>query len=259
MPSTSKPWRLPLAKVNKEPAPWVYRALVRIARVVLPLLTRRKWEGREHVPAAGGAVVVANHISNFDVIVLGEYIIWAGRWPRFLGKAEIWKVPVLGWVARQCRQIPVERGSERAKDSLVHAKSALVEGQVVAMYPEGTITGDPDGWPMNPRTGAVRLALETGVPVIPIGQVGAEKVLGGKEIEWRRIFSPKRRPVHVKAGPAVDLDRFRDRPLDKETLERASVAVMDAVTAIVEELRGETAPRDRWDIRAGARVAQLRD
>lgn len=258
MSRTTKAWRLPLATVNHEPAPWVYRALVRLVRMVLAVLTRRHWAGRDHIPASGGAVLVANHISNFDVLVLGEYIIWAGRWPRYLGKAEIWKVPVLGWVARQCEQIPVLRNTAQAKDSLVHAKRALERGKLVAMYPEGTITGDPDGWPMNPRTGAARIALETGVPVIPVGQLGADAVLGGKTLEWRRLFSLRRRPVHVLAGEPVDLDRYRGRELDKETLELASVAVMDAVTSLVEQLRGEKAPADRWEMREGKRVPQNR-
>lgn len=255
-----KPWRLPLKTVNHEPAPWVYRFIVlRLARMVMPLVAERHWEGQERIPSDGGALVVANHIGNFDPIVLGEYLIWAGRWPRFLGKSDIWRVPVLGWVARKCDQIPVYRNSERAKDSLIHARRALTQGKLVAMYPEGTITGDPEGWPMNPRTGAARLALETGVPVIPVGQVGAERILGGKKVEFRRLFSIRRRPVRVLAGDPVDLERFRSggEP-DKEALEAASVAIMDAITALVEQLRGEQAPRERWDLRVGGRVPQRR-
>lgn len=255
-----KPWRLPLKSVNHEPGPWVYRFIVlRLARMVVPLVASRHWAGQERIPRTGGVLVVANHISNFDPIVLGEYLIWAGRWPRYLGKSDIWRVPVLGWVARQCDQIPVYRNSERAKDSLIHARRALKQGKLVAMYPEGTITGDPEGWPMNPRTGAARIALETGVPVIPVGQLGADRILGGKRIELRRILSLRRRPVHVLAGDPVDLDRFRtgDEP-DKVTLEAASVAIMDAVTALVEQLRGETAPLDRWELRVGGRVPQRR-
>lgn len=256
----TKPWRRPMRAVNTEPAPWVYRGIVHLARMVLPLLVRRHWSGQEKIPS-GGALLVANHISNFDVIVLGEYTVWAGRWPRFLGKAEIWRVPVLGWVARQCEQIPVLRDSATAKDSLVHAQEALERGKLVTMYPEGTITRDPDGWPMTARTGAARLALTTGVPVIPVGQTGSEKVLGGRYLEWRRLFSLRRRPVHVVAGDPVDLSRFATggQEPDKDTLEAASVAIMDAVTALVEDLRGESAPADRWDPRLEARVTQRRN
>ena len=251
----TKPWRLPLKAVNREPAPGVYPGLVWLVRRALSLLVRRHWGGRENVPSDGGVLVVANHISNFDVLVLGEFVIWAGRWPRFLGKAEIWKVPVLGWLARSCEQIPVLRNTAAARDSLIHAERALQDGKAVAVYPEGTITADPDGWPMTARTGAARLALKTGVPVIPIGQTGSEQVLGGKRLEWRRLFSLRRRPVHVLAGPPVDLSRFRaDGEPTREAIEGAAVAIMDAITALVAELRGEPAPPDRWDLRAKARV-----
>ncbi|MEO7587323.1 MAG: lysophospholipid acyltransferase family protein [Arachnia sp.] len=259
-PHADKPWRLPLRKVNQEKAPWVYRTLVRAVRVVAPLLTQRHWSRRDLIPADGGVLVVANHISNYDVLVLGEFLIWSGRWPRFLGKSEIFKTPVLGWVARQCGQIPVLRNTKDAKQSLKFAKEALLEGLMVAMYPEGTITKDPDGWPMAGRRGAATLALTTGVPVIPVGQIGAEKVLGGPTIEWGRLFSLRRRPVHVLAGEAVDLDRFRTDGGDPspETLELATVAIMDAVVVLVEKLREEHAPEDRWDMRVGARVPQKR-
>ena len=121
----------------------------------MPLVARRHWAGQEHIPATGPAIVVGNHISNFDPLVLGEYLIYSGRWPRFLGKADIWRVPVLGWVAKQCQQIPVYRDTDRASDSLIHARKALERGQLIALYPEGTITADPDGWPMTGRRGAL--------------------------------------------------------------------------------------------------------
>lgn len=255
----TKPWRLPLRAVNHEPAPLVFRMVAHFVRILIPLVTRRHWAGRDNIPTSGGALVVANHSSNFDALALGEFIIWSGRWPRYLGKSDIWRVPVLGWVVRRCEQIPVYRNGPKAKDSLIHAKQALDEGKLVAMFPEGTITADPDGWPMNPRTGAARLALETGLPVIPIGHTGAEFVLGGHELELGRLFRLRRRDVHIVAGPPVDLSRFQvGGTLDHETLEAASVAIMDAVTAIVEDLRGESAPLERWDMRSGTRVPQRR-
>lgn len=252
----AKPWRLPLRSVNKEPAPWVYRWLVRLVRVFAPLLTKRHWARQDVVPAEGGVLLVANHIGNYDVLVLGEFLIWSGRWPRFLGKSEIFKTPVLGWVARQCGQIPVLRNTSDAKQSLVFARKALEDGKMVAVYPEGTITKDPDGWPMTARRGAAHLALTTGVPVVPVGQIGAEGVLGGPTISWGKLFSLRRRPVHVLGGDPVDLDRFRTDGKDpsSETLDLATVAIMDAIVSLVERLRDEKAPEGRWDMRAGRRV-----
>lgn len=255
-----KPWRVPLRKANTEPSPWVYRALVRAVRVVAPLLTRRHWSRQDKIPATGGVLVVANHIGNYDVLVLGEFLIWAGRWPRFLGKSEIFTTPVLGWVARQCGQIPVLRNTKDAKKSLVFAREALDDGEMVAVYPEGTITKDPDGWPMLGRRGAAQLALSTGVPVVPVGQIGAQEVLGGGTIQWSKLFSLKRRPVHVLAGDPVNLDALRREGEDPspETLDRATTLIMDAIGALVEELRGESAPEGRWDTRVSARVAPPR-
>ncbi len=255
-----KPWRRPLRKVNDEPAPWVYRLLVHVVRVFAPLLTKRHWSRRDVIPQDGGVLLVANHISNYDVLVLGEFLIWSGRWPHFLGKSEIFNTPVLGWVARQCGQIPVLRNTTDAKQSLIHARKALEEGKMVAVYPEGTITKDPDGWPMSARRGAAQLALSTGVPVVPVGQIGAEKVLGGPKITWSKLFSLRRRPVHVLGGDPVDLDRFRAEGQDPgpETLDLATSAIMDAIVALVEQLREDTAPEGRWDVRVGRRVVPKR-
>lgn len=127
---------------------------------------------------------------------------------------------------------------------------------MVAVYPEGTITKDPDGWPMTARRGAAHLALTTGVPVVPVGQIGAEGVLGGPTISWGKLFSLRRRPVHVLGGDPVDLDRFRTDGKDpsSETLDLATVAIMDAIVSLVERLRDEKAPEGRWDMRAGRRV-----
>nr|WP_260465086.1 lysophospholipid acyltransferase family protein [Arachnia propionica] len=257
-PDAQQPWQLPLKVANREPAPGAYRFLARLVHAVMGALVRRTWRGRENIPA-GGCLIVPNHISNFDVLVVGEYLIWNGRWPRFLGKAEIWRVPLVGWFARQCRQIPVLRNTAKAKDSLVHARAALRQGDCVAIYPEGTITADPDGWPMVGRLGAARLALATGVPVIPVGQTGADAILGGKTLQPWKLFSVRRRPVSVLAGAPVDLSDLpvSDEPT-REDLEEATARIMDAVVALVAELRGEPAPVDRWDMRVGARVPARR-
>ncbi|MBK7821410.1 MAG: 1-acyl-sn-glycerol-3-phosphate acyltransferase [Tessaracoccus sp.] len=252
-----KPWRRRRRDVNREPAPVVYRALVRLVRVFIPLVARRHWAGQEHIPATGPAIVVGNHISNFDPIVLGEYLVYSGRWPRFLGKADIWRVPVLGWVARQCQQIPVYRDTDRASDSLIHARKALERGQLIALYPEGTITADPDGWPMTGRRGAAQLALRTGAPVVPVAQDGAQLVLGGKRIEWRRLFGP-RRDIRVEAGPPIDLSDFDGAEPTKEVLDKMTERILDTLTGMRAELTGLTPPEDRYDARRGARVPRGR-
>ena len=251
--TVKKPWRRSLRKVNREPAPWVYHLIGRLAQAGVPVFARLTWAGQEHIPQRGAVIIVANHISNFDPIVLGQYLIWSGRWPRFLGKSQIFKTPVLGWVARQCEQIPVHRGTSRAGDSLVHATEALGKGHAVAIYPEGTITGDPDTWPMTGRRGAARLWLSSGVPVVPVAQVGANQILGQKTIEWRRIFG-RRREVSVVAGPPIDLSRFEGMKPTNDVLDEMTDHIIDVLTSMVADLRGEQPPEGRFDLRVGSRV-----
>jgi 1-acyl-sn-glycerol-3-phosphate acyltransferase len=114
----------------------------------------------------------------------------------------------------------------------------------VGIYPEGTITKDPDLWPMIGKTGAARVALETGCPVIPIAQWGPQEILAPYS-KRLRLLPPK--TVHVVAGPAVDLTDLRGRPVTAEVLRAASGRIVDAITAQLAELRGELPPPTRYD------------
>lgn len=230
-----------------ESAPIVYRALVGLVRCFLPLVVTRQWHDLHRVPKHGGALVVSNHTSNFDTIMLGDALVSAGRWPRFLGKSEIWKVPVLGWLAVQCRQIPVERHTARAKDSLRHAAAALEQGDCVVIFPEGTITHDPRGWPMVARSGAARLALTSGAPVIPVAQEGCQEVLGGRHLRVRKLFALRRRPIALAVGEPVDLtDLLSDAPSDDDIRE-ANRRITEALTKVYAEVRGEDVPELIWN------------
>ncbi len=243
----------PFSRTNHEEAPPVYRLVGHLARNLVPFVARTRWSGGDNIPATGGAIVVANHISNFDPIAVGEFLIWHGRWPRYLAKSEIWKAPLIGWAARKCDQIPVYRNTDRAGESLVHAAEAINDGKLVAMYPEGTITADPDGWPMTGRRGAAQLALMTKAPVIPVVQTGAEQVLGGKKIEVKRLFG-RRKDIEVVAGPPIDLSRFDGAEPTKELLDRVTDHILDTLTSMRAELIGQTPPIGRYDMRHGRRV-----
>lgn len=242
---------VPLHVANPMPVEAAYRRLALVGGWILRRLTKRDWGPTEHLPKAGGIIVVANHISNFDPPTLAHFLIWNGRWPRALGKSDIWKVPLLGRLARACGQIPVERNTARAANSLIHAEEAIARGECVLIYPEGTITADPDGWPMAARPGAARLALKTGCPVIPIGQWGANQVMPGKKPVWPRLLP--RKTMHLRIGPPVDLSNLAGRT-DSAAVAAAGVRIMDAITELVADIRSETAPADRYDIRLGRRV-----
>lgn len=246
----------PLEQVNHEPVEPAFRRFGRFAHFLMNRITTRDWRDQHKVPQHGGVIFVANHISNFDTLALGEYLIWSGRWPRFLGKSEIFSIPILGRLGRACGQIPVYRNTEKAKDSLIEAERALRDGKAVMMYPEGTITADPDLWPMTARPGAARLALSTGFPVVPLGQTGADLVLGRKKLIWPRIYPKK--PMQVICGDPINFDDFAGKEVTREVLDRATVRIMDAVTELVSKLRDEPAPELRYDMRQGTRVPQQR-
>ena len=244
---------LALRRANQNPVQPTYRRAAAFAGWLLRHLVRQDWDQAASLPASGGVIVVSNHISNFDPPCLAHYLVWHGRWPRALGKSDLWRVPVVGAIARATGQIPVERGTERAKDALVHARAALEAGECVVIYPEGTITADPDTWPMTARPGAARLALSTGCPVIPVGQWGAHLVMPGKKPVWPR-FRP-RRTVSFRAGAPVMLDDLLGST-DPEDVRKAGARMMEAITALVAEIRQQPAPDGVYDIRVGARVAR---
>lgn len=219
-----------------------------VAGIVVPvfrLITRMTLLDAEKVPATGSFVLAPNHFSEIDPVVMGLALWRAGRAPRFLTKASLFNVPVLGTVLRTTGQIPVERGgSLRTSKTLAGAQELVDKGRPVIVYPEGSLTRDPELWPMRGKTGAVRLALEHGIPIVPAAHWGTQDLMG-RYAKKLRLFPPAR--ITVKFGDAVDLARFRDRPLDATVLAEATEVVMDAVTALLEGLRGETAPAVRWD------------
>ena len=248
--------RLPINVANPSPVQPAYRRLAKMGGWLLRRLTKQDWGSGENLPKSGGIIVVSNHISNFDPAVMAQFLAWNGRWPRTLGKSEIWDVPLLGRLATACGQIKVERNTSRASNSLVHAEEALAAGECVLIYPEGHRTSDPDLWPMTARPGAARLALRTGAPVIPVGQWGAQDVMPGKKLTWPR-FIP-RRTMHFRVGEAVELSDLYGR-VDAISVTEAGARIMAAITVLVGEVRGEEPPADRYDGRTGRRGPAPKD
>jgi 1-acyl-sn-glycerol-3-phosphate acyltransferase len=218
-------------------------------------LSKREWSGMEHVPLKGPAIFVWNHYSDIDPLVVVHYVWNAGRHPRFLLKESILRIPVVGPIIRYSGQIPVKRGSSEAGDALRLLAEELGKGHIVVMAPEGTVTKEPDRWPMRAKTGVARLALETGAPVIPIVQWGA---LGIHDRKRDPKFKLGRKPVTVKALPPVDLDQWRDQPITRETLTAAADRIMEDLRDGLAEIRGETPP-PLYDPRQHRREEQSRD
>lgn len=219
------------------------------ALIMLPLLnalTKRDWRGRENLPQSGPIIVVSNHISYADPLIFTQFLYLNGRAPRFLGKASVFKIPLIGRIISGSGQIPVERESDNARYALQHAIAFLKSGHCLGVYPEGTLTRDENFWPMKGKTGVARLAIITQAPVIPCAQFGAQNLLpryGKIPVFWRRT------KVSVWAGKPLEFSRWQGREEDPVALNEATEYVMSAVTRLLEEIRGESAPAEIFDPR----------
>lgn len=219
-----------------------YRLAVVILKPPLLLLTRRRWSGFDNVPSQGGVIVAANHISYVDPLVLADAIMFSTkRMPRYLAKASLFKGNgLLGRTMRGAKQIPVHRNTADASLALKDAVHALHSGELITIYPEGTVSRDPGKWPMAARTGVARLALLSGAPVVPVAQWGAQAILDSYRTPGLHLFP--RHTIDVVAGPPVDLSPWKGKDLTTEVLREATEAIMSAIRGMLEQLRGETAP-----------------
>ncbi|MEU1333822.1 lysophospholipid acyltransferase family protein [Streptomyces sp. NPDC005865] len=231
-----------------------YRLAAVIAKPPLVVLFKRDWRGMEHIPVEGGFITAVNHNSHIDPFSYAHFQYNTGRVPRFLAKDGLFKGGFVAKVMKGTGQIPVYRETTNALDAFRAAVAAIEHGECVAFYPEGTLTRDPDLWPMTAKSGAARVALKTQCPVIPVAQWGANLALA--PYSKKPAFFP-RKTLQVKAGPPVDLSRFYGKEPTNEVLREVTEAIMAAITELLEEIRGEKAPETPYDPRR-ARLEQRR-
>ena len=230
---------------------WAFNLAVPILKPLLLAATSRTWIDGEKLPATGGCIVVLNHVSHIDPLLAAHFVYDHGRLPRYLAKSGLFKNKALAFFLTGAGQIPVERLSRSAVGAYDAAVLAVRNGECVIVYPEGTLTRDPHLWPMTGKSGAARIALETGCPVIPVGQWGAQDLLPPY---GRPDFLP-RKHVTMKAGDPVDLSDLVAQPRSPAVVQQATDRIMAAVTDLVAEIRGEKAPAERFDPRkAGVRL-----
>jgi 1-acyl-sn-glycerol-3-phosphate acyltransferase len=193
---------------------------MRTRRVLRPV-TNQLWdvrvEGIENIPVDGPAILCPNHISFFDSVFT---MIHAGRQISFVGKAEYmdsWKTkhifPALG-------MIPIDRaGGSKSEGALIAAEEVLRRGELFGIYPEGTRSRD--GMLYKGHTGAARLALKVGCPIIPVGLIGTN------EIQPPDTFFPKiLRSCTVKFGRPIDPTRYSNRDGDHMLLREITDELM---------------------------------
>jgi 1-acyl-sn-glycerol-3-phosphate acyltransferase len=226
--------------VSAEPStPWL-RVCVAVISPPVSALFKLRWRNSAAIPARGPAILVINHVSYADPFVVARYVYDAGRVPRFLAKRSLFGIKVVGSALRGTGQIPVDRGTADARQSLDEAVAALERGQMIIIYPEGTVTRDPNWWPMTGKTGAARLALlAPDVPVIPAAQWGAQFAV---DVYHKRYRVLPRKTVTVTAGQPIDLSQFRGQPPTVQTLREMTDVMMREICGLLGELRGEQPP-----------------
>ncbi|ARF57603.1 lysophospholipid acyltransferase family protein [Streptomyces gilvosporeus] len=225
-----------------------YRLAAVICKPPLVVLFKRDWRGMEHIPAEGGFITAVNHNSYLDPLSYAHYQYNTGRVPRFLAKSGLFKSGFVGLMMRGTGQIPVYRETTDAANAFRAAVTAIEKGECVAFYPEGTLTRDPDMWPMQGKTGAARVALLTKAPVIPVAQWGANDAMPPYAKEKKLRLFP-RKTLKVKAGPPVDLSAFHGKEPTAEVLRAVTETIMAAITEQLALLRDEPAPAEPYDYR----------
>lgn len=221
-----------------------------LAVLVIPpmsLLAKIRVTGAEKLPRQGAFVLAPNHYSELDPLIVAMSVYRLGRLPRFMAKESLFRVPVVGWLLKRTGMIPVSRSASAAaaKQTLKQSAELVEHGRGVIVYPEGTLTRDPDLWPMRGKSGAVRLALSGDLPLIPMAQWGTQEIMG----RYQKGLSlwPLRKPVDVLIGDPVDLSDLRGRASEPAVLNEATARLMAAITALLEQLRDEKAPATRWN------------
>lgn len=226
----------------------LYGALATVLGAVVALTARvsvERQRGRGRVAQRlpdGPIIVVANHTSYADGVLLALACRRLGRPLRLLATAGLFKAPVLGRLLRRLGFIPVNRGSVSAVHSLDAAAEALDRGEAIGLFPEGRITRDPGKWPERAKTGAVRLALRTGAPIVPVAMSGAHRLVGRKRIALGLLLNVFRRPEVVsKVGDPIDV-RALVGGISEATpaqVRQATDVVMQRVVDMLAALRDE--------------------
>lgn len=218
------------------------------ASILIPIMKlATKYDGREGVkiPKSGKVIIASNHLSYMDAFALALFLYSNGRAPRFIGKIQVFRIPIIGKILLAAGQIPVDRESKEARVALSYALSLLEMGHQIAIYPEGTLTRDPDYWPMVAKTGAARLAVVSQAPVYPVAQWGTQEVIPPYSKKLR-IFP--RRTIRYRVGEPIDLTPWYGKEEDPIAMAEATALIMSAITDLLEEIRNEVRPATIFDL-----------
>ncbi len=199
-----------------------YRAVIRTALGLFRALDFRiTLDGAENIPATGGAVIAANHVSYFDFMLVG-YAALPNRLVRFMAKKSVFDNKVSGPLMRSMHHIPVDRRA--GASAYAAAVTALRDGELVGVFPEATISQAFTPIPM--KSGAARMAIDAGVPIVPIVTWGAHRL-------WTKGRKPRLQrhvPVTIRVGePLV--------PLDGEDATALTARLAETLTRMIDEVQ----------------------
>lgn len=192
----------------------LYRAAKVICTSILVLMRRWRVQGAHHLPPAGGVVVIANHISYWDPVVVGCAL---SRKVHFMARAGLFKVPVLGWIITKLGAFPVHRAASDPA-AVRRSMQLLKSGHVIGIFPEGTRSHS--GEMLEPHLGATMLALRVGVPVVPVGISGTKGI-------WGRVF--------ISIGAPLEFTDLYRKKIKKDQLEQVSLKIIAEVKKMIKE------------------------
>jgi 1-acyl-sn-glycerol-3-phosphate acyltransferase len=237
------PARRPPKWRTRRPVPLTMWICIAVVYPVTLLLFRLRYRNAHRLPPTGPVLLVVNHISVLDPLACARLVFDHGRLPHFLAKESVFK-GFAGTLLRGAGQIPVARFSDSAHEALDAAQADLTAGNVVVIYPEGSVTRDPRWWPMQARTGVARLALTTDAVVLPVAQWGPQRL---HDYHAKKFHARLRTPTTYDVGEPIDLSEQRARvragqPLSAQLLRETTDLIMFRVRDQLAELRSEPAP-----------------
>ncbi|QOL32042.1 lysophospholipid acyltransferase family protein [Bifidobacterium eulemuris] len=247
------------AEINAQNPKATKRLLAGVSVVFRASCKTKAW-GLEHVPETGTFITAATHVTMFDVFVPMMSLFHQGRRPRYMAKAEMAKWPLIGKWFQLVGMQPVQRRSGKAKDIVDTSIDIVTSGRPLTVWPEGTVTRDPQKWPMSMKNGVGMIALESSrrlgyqVPLFCAVTWGAASIN-----HW---WPWPRKNVVMCYDAALDyadllegMDGWGEEP-PVELADELTRRIRVRMTEIMAEIRGEQAPDGVWDYRTMSRIKE---
>ncbi|MCL6472094.1 MAG: 1-acyl-sn-glycerol-3-phosphate acyltransferase [Firmicutes bacterium] len=189
--------------------------------IVVKLFYRYRIIGLENIPRKGPVIIAANHQSYLDPIMVALAV--KGRQVNFMGKASLFKIPVLGTIIKWLNTFPVKRGTAD-KAAIAHSLKLLNSGEVLLIFPEGTRIRN--GSLGKPYPGVTAMALKTGAPIVPLGIIGTDKVVpNGSKV-------PRFPKITVRVGKPINVEKTLAKGR-KEKEEELTLKMMEEISKLV--------------------------